>query len=467
VGVLHSAWSIDRSPFVIVLFAPPNVHAIIATMRAWYGPYLAGIIFWLVACGATNLPLLSSASETPTLSTPAAADNSLASATRIPVPTHNSTPDASQPVVLTCWVPEEFATGAERGGDVLEKQIAEFQVAHPNVKLNYVLKAPYGKGGMVDWLTQLQELMPDRLPDAAILDSRDLDSLEKLGLLHPLNRDLPSGAFWDLFSPAQTIARRSGQWNNQPLIIETEHLVYDARRFASPPASWQEVLTNTTQFAFAADSTETFLFHYLEYGGSLDPTAHPVLDASVMQAILEYYQRARANGDLNENTAVMKSAREVMPLFISGQVPMAQVRAKDFLLERERLPNALAAPIPTRDGRATALVSSWSFVILSNDPAKQGAATSYLEWIIDPARMGEWSNEARLIPASKSAFAQSIEPSVYTDVLWQLIASALVAPSFSQQAPYADAWHTAVEAVLSGQLAPDDAAFRAVQAITQ
>lgn len=431
-------------------------------MRAWHGILLAGFFFWLAACGVTNPPSPSPAAAT---LTPIAVLMDVA--TPVPAPTRNVTPDTTQPIVLTVWVPEEFATGAERGGDILDQQIAEFQIAHANVKLNYVLKAPYGKGGIIDWLTQLQELMPERLPDAAIVDSRELDSLEKLEILHPLNRALPSGAFWDLFPPAQTIARRNGQWNNQPLTLETEHLVYDARRVAAPPPSWQDVLTDTTQFAFAADSAETFLFHYIENGGSLNPKDHPALDASVMQAILEYYQRARANGNLNESTAVMKSAREVMPLFVTGQATMAQVRARDFLIERNRIPNALAAPIPTRDGRATALVSSWSFVILTKDAPKQGAAATYLAWMIDPARMGAWANAARFIPAGKSAFAQSIESAEYANVLWNLFSDALAAPSFTQQAPYADAWHDAVEAVLNGQLAPDDAAFRAVQAITQ
>lgn len=435
-------------------------------MRAWYGIFLAGFSFWLAACG-TNTPPPSVVAETPLVSTPRATSELLKLPTRGHAPTPNATLDASQTIFLTLWVPEEFATGAERGGDILEKQIAAFQTAHPNVKLNYVLKAPYGKGGMVDWLTQLHELMPDHLPDAAIVDSRELDQLEKLALLHPLNRDLPSGAFWDLFPPAQTIARRKGQWNNQPLTLDAEHLVYDARRVSSPPPTWEQVLADKTQFAFAADSTETFLFHYIENGGSLDPSVHPALDANVMQAILDYYQRARANGNLNETTAVLKSAREVMPLFVTGQAPLAQVRARDFLIERTRLPNALAAPIPTRDGRATTLASGMSFVIITNDAAKQNAAAQYLAWMIDPARMGEWSNAARFIPASKSAFAQSIASSAYADVLWKFFSDALVAPSFSQQVPYGDAWHDAVQAVLNGQLAPDDAAFRALQAITQ
>ncbi len=436
-------------------------------MRAWSGILLAGLFIWLAACGATNPPPPSPVAETPLVSTPVATNDLPALPTRVPAPTRNLTPDPSQPIVLTIWVPEEFAAGAERGGDILEQQIAEFEATYPNVQINYVLKAPYGKGGILDWLTQLQELMPERLPDAAVVDSRELQEIQALGLVHPLQRALPSGAFWDLFPPAQTIARHDGQWDNQPIIIETEHLVYDARRVTVPPASWETVLAEKNQFAFAADSTESFLLHYLENGGSLATVDHPASDASVMQTILDYYQRSRANGTLNENAAAMQSAREVMPLFVSGQTPLAQVRARDFLSEKNRLPNALAAPIPTRDGRATTLVSSWTFVIITNDAAKQTAAANYLLWLIDPRRLGEWANAARLIPASKSAFAQGMEQGAYADVLWSLLQNAIVAPDFSKQSVFANAWHAAVQAVLNGQLAPEDAAFRAVQSITQ
>jgi ABC-type glycerol-3-phosphate transport system substrate-binding protein len=309
--------------------------------------------------------------------------------------------------------------------------------------------------------------MPERLPDAAIVDSRELDDLQELGLLHSVQRDLPSGAYWDLFPPAQEIARRDGEWNNQPLTLETEHLVYDGGLPTTPPVSWQQVITDSTQFAFAADSTETFLFHYLQNGGSLDPGEHPALDAGVMQAILDYYRRARESGDLSENMVVIKSAREIMPLFVTAQVRMAQVRTRDFLPERIRLPNARAASIPTLDGRPTALVSGWSFVILTEDEAKHAAAVEYLEWLIDPARMGQWAEAADVVPAGKGAFAQALDSPEYADVLWALLHNAIVAPSFAKQQPYADAWHNAVEAVFNGLLTPDDAAFRAVQAITQ
>jgi ABC-type glycerol-3-phosphate transport system substrate-binding protein len=368
---------------------------------------------------------------------------------------------------LTFWVPEEFAVGAERGGDMLDSQLSAFQAEHPGIKINYVLKAPSGKGGIVDWLTQLVALMPDRLPDAAIVDSRELDQIEALGLLHPLNRNLPSGVFWDLFPPAQQIARRGGKWVDQPLVLETEHLVYDARRVPSPPASWDAVLATKTPFAFAADGTDTFLLHYLQNGGALSPTEHTALDSGVMQAILEYYQRARANGNLNDTTAVMKSAREVLPLFVTGQVLMAQVRARDFLSERSRLPNASAASVPSRDGQPAALVSAWTFVVLTSDSTRQQAATSYLGWLDDAARMGEWANAARLVPASQSAFAQAIQPPEYADTLRTLLTRGIVAPPLSQQMRYANAWRTAVEAVLSGQMAPEDAAFRAIQTVTQ
>jgi ABC-type glycerol-3-phosphate transport system substrate-binding protein len=383
------------------------------------------------------------------------------------VPTRTAVPETDQPIVLTIWAPEEFAPGSGRGGDVLESQIAAFEAEHPDVKLQYVRKAPFGKGGLIDWITQLDELMPQRLPDAVIVDARQLDRLLTLGRVRPLNHELPSGAFWDLFLPAQIIARQGGFWSNFPLVLDMEHLVFDSTRVQVPPATWDDVLSSRNEFAFAADSTDTFLFQYVESGGSLSPEEHPAFDANVMQAILEYFQRARANGNLSEAVAMMKSARDVLPLFLSGQVPMAQIRARDFMIERARMPNAEAAPIPTRIGRPGALVSAWSFVILTDDPTRARAAAEYLSWLLDEGRLGEWARSAHMLPASKSAFAESIERPEYAELLWALLQDARVSPGLDRLGPYAEAWHTAVAAVLNGEMAPDDAAFRAIESVSQ
>lgn len=434
-------------------------------MHAW-NVFVPAVIIWLAACGTATPSAQSFAVATPeSVPTPLATAGTPETLALFPTPI--ATSGIQPPLDLTFWVPEEFATGAEKGGDVLESQVAAFTAEHPDINIDYVLKSPYGKGGLVDWLAQLDELMPERLPDAAIVDSRELDQLERLGLLQPLGHELPSGAFWDLFPVAQRIARRDGVWVNQPLVLETEQLVYDTRRVGTPPATWDEVLETKNQFAFAADSTDTFLQNYLDNGGDLDPSKHATIDVGAVQEVLDYYQRAQANGNLNETTSVIKSAREVMPLFVSGKFPLAQVRARDYLSERGRLPFARSAPPPTRDGSGGALVSSWSFVILTPDPERQRAAAEYLAWLDDPARMAEWSAAAQMVPAGQGAFAQAIEPQSYADVLRQIIEQGIAAPEFSAQAPYTDAWRQATEAVLGGTLSPEDAAYRAVQSIQQ
>ena len=433
-------------------------------MRVWNVLVLAVLVVISAACGISTPPAKPPVTPVPemvvaTVEFPATITPSRPALVQI-------TPEATRPLTLTLWVPEEFAPGAERGGDILQARVAAFESTHP-VTVNYVLKAPYGKGGIADWIVQLHELMPDRLPDAAIVDSRELDTLTDLELLQPLNHDLPSGAFWELLPPAQTIARQGGVWSNQPLVLDTEHLVYDTRRVGAPPLAWQDVLTTSASFAFAADSTDSFLLQYLHDGGSLDPQAHPAADSGVMQNVLDFYQRARANGNLSEATVGMTSAREVMSLFISGQAPMAQVRARDFLSERARLPNAAASAIPTRDGQPAALVSGWTYVILTPNAARRSAAADFLTWLNEPAFLAGWTQAANLVPASKSAFAQSVKPASYAATLGDLLEHAIVAPGFAVQKSYAAAWHVAVQAVLNGQLTPDDAAFRALQSITQ
>lgn len=436
--------------------------------------FLNGYSWWawlllLAACGASASPARINPTLTPAVTTPQQTDRLT---DRISTPVAIASPTVipsgpREPITLTLWVPEEFAPGAEQGGDVLQKQLDQFHAAYPNIRIKFILKAPYGKGGVVDWLRQLRELVPERLPDMAVVDSRELDELERLELLQPLAHDLPAGMFWDLMPPAQKIAAPDGKWNNVPLVLDLEHLVFDSQRIQTPPATWDQVLATKARLAFAAQSLESFLFHYLENGGRVTTDQQPAQEASIMEAVLTFYQRAQVADILPESAAAIKSARDVFPLFAGGQVPMAVVYARDFRSEQARLPQARVAPIPTRDGRATALVSAWSYVILTADPSRHAAAARWLAWVDEATHLAEWSASARLIPARASAFAAAVMPEDYAASLYPLIRDGMVAPSFAEQAPYAKVWAEAVEAVLGGGLAPADAATRAASAMVR
>jgi ABC-type glycerol-3-phosphate transport system substrate-binding protein len=334
--------------------------------------------------------------------------------------------------------------------------------------VTYALKSPYGKGGLLDFLLHTQALLPERLPDLIVLDSREIDAAAQANLLQPLEHDLPSGAYADLLPPAQAMAKYRGAWLAVPVTLDAQQLVYNSSAVKDAPASWEKFLAGNAAMVFPADGDDAFLLQYLHNGGHLPPASQPaVLDVNTVAMVLTFFQRAHAANLVPDSVFGIRAAHEAWTPFAAGQAPLAQVEATDYLAERERVPNSSFAAIPTKDGAATTLVHSWNYTILTSDPARHTAAAEFVNWITDPSRVAEWASAAKVIPARRSAFALVIKPRAYADFLLSLFDAAIISPSLAELAPYSDAWGNALKSVLRGQATPIEAATRAAQSLGQ
>ena len=113
-----------------------------------------------------------------------------------PQPTNTTT--ASDVLTLTWWTPEFISPKAPApAGPLLAKQLADFEAAHDGkVRVNPVLKARYGKGGLLDFLRTTQPIAPGLLPDIVALDVAELEQAVNHGVAaaagqHPLPHDHP------------------------------------------------------------------------------------------------------------------------------------------------------------------------------------------------------------------------------------------------------------------------------------
>ena len=355
----------------------------------------------------------------------------------------------------------------QTAGQVLQNQIAEFKETHPGVGVVYEQKAPYGKGGLVDFMLQVNDLVPNRLPDVAVVDSRGIGRVEKRSVVAALEPRPPIGRFFRFVRLCSKDSGRGREWVDLPASLEVDQLSYDSSTVEEAPATWDAVITGKQPFLFAVGDTDVFLFHYLENGGTLSPRTQPSLDVSVMTTVLAYYSKLKSAKLLPDAALGLKSTDEVWQPFSLAQAPLAQVRGKDYLSETTHASNSGVAAIPTRDGRATTLAHSWSYVVLASEPGRHAAAVQLLEWLNDPVRIGEWANVLHVVPARKSAFPNAIQPGPFGDLMVAILDDAIVSPTFDEQAPYLAAWQDAIQTVLRGEFAPADAAARAAQAISQ
>ncbi len=429
------------------------------------GHIAIGLVCLLIlAAGCASVPV----NTTPPAATVQPTPPSLSTPAPPAAPTSTSPASASSILTLTVWAPEALSPEAARGGQVLQRQLEEFSRSEPGIRVSYVLKNPYDQGGLVDFLLQVQALVPSRLPDVIVIDSTQVDAVARAKLLQPLDHDLPAGAMSDLFSPAQKLARVDGRWLALPVTVDVQHLAFSKETVPKPPATWENMLTSGGLFAFPADGDDAFLFQYLENGGRFTTGRQPgQLDASVILGVLAHFEQERAAKLVPDSTLGIKTTHEAWPLFANGQVALAQVEASDFWAGMERLPNAGYAALPTQDGRETSLVATWDLAIVTSDPVRHAAAAQLLNWLNEPSRLSEWAVAARVIPARRSAFVTAVTPTDYADFLRRLIEAGIVAPSLAERAPFSAGWRTALQAVLRGQSTPAEAAPKAAQPAIQ
>ena len=97
-------------------------------------------------------------------------------------------------ITLTMWTTEAFSPlQDDAGSQILKKQVADFSARHPQAAVNFVLKKPYGEGGISNFLQTTSAVVPQALPDLAIIDVEELPKLAALGLLRPLDSLVSSG----------------------------------------------------------------------------------------------------------------------------------------------------------------------------------------------------------------------------------------------------------------------------------
>ena len=225
-------------------------------------------------------------------------------------PQPTSTTAASDVLTLTWWTPEFISPKAPApAGPLLAKQLADFEAMNDGkVRVNPVLKARYGKGGLLDFLRTTQPVASGLLPDIVALDVAELEQAVNMGVLQPLDSTLSRTITPTLYA----FARQTGQFDGRtmaiPYIADVEHAIYNRDRMSQPPNTWTGILAEKTPYLFPAGSPQpssaaaltegaqhAVVSQYLSAGGTVDPkTLRLVLQEQPLLRLLNFYSRSRA-----------------------------------------------------------------------------------------------------------------------------------------------------------------------------
>lgn len=431
---------------------------IIALMRTWQALkgfwYGMGcwIIFSVVACtpvtqSMTPTPRASPAlAQTPTIATPTTRVPSVA--TRVPISTTTA-------ITLTLWTIPDLAPSTTPAGIILQKQFDTFSAANPSIRINPVLKKPYDKGGILDFLQTTSAVVPAQLPDLVVLDIADIPLAAQAGLLQPLENILPAELVNEMFPFAQRATRYRDQWVAVPYVVDVEHLVYNTSTVKKPPLTWDHFLTQKEPMLLPLGGDDAFLAQYAALASLGDA---PPLDWASTTLVFTFFKRARDAGLLSDATIGLKTVDETWALFVAGQAPMAQVSAARYLSERQQYPEVRFAPLPTRDGKTVSVATGWAFAIITQDPVRQLAAAQLIQWLVGTEQLVAWSRAAQRLPATRIALLLAIEPFDYAAFLREQMDRAVYLPRTPAYVKASEAWRTALANLWRGQTTPEEAA---------
>lgn len=438
----------------------------------------------------------------------------------LPPPTPTYEQSSLQPLIVTLrlWLPEELDPyGEAAGAHLLAQQLAEFSKTYPDLQVEVVVKKAHGRGGLLDFLRTARDAAPSVLPDLVVLDTSELETAAKLGLLQPLDPLSPTGIS-ERFPFASEMGRVSESTYGFILGADLEHLAYRPELLDSPPLSWTQPVSPPVHFIFPAGGkdhqvNDATLIQYLAAGGKLaDAAGKPSLDQQALQSVLEFYRDcvAAAAGPQTVTMVMIpppttttvtatlapgieaispthpvtvtvtipppvsiiisptlvlgiNDADQAWEMFKDGVGDIAVVRAGRFWSEASG--DVAAAPIPTRYGNPLSIVRrGWAIAMVRHDdPARQKLTLLLLNWLIASEHNGRWTRAAGYLPGTRSALREWRISDKDRSVLRRIMETAIPAPPDAITVAIGPVLQEAVEEVLLGQASPEEAAARAVQ----
>jgi len=369
-------------------------------------------------------------------------------------------------MALTWWTPEFISPGAQQpGGAILQEYITDFELSHGSkVRITPVIKAKYGKGGLLDYLRTAQPVAPSVLPDFVTIDLAEVGQAAALGALRPLDGLIDDESMARLYPFAQTSGHIDGQLIALPFAADVEQLVFDPERVQTPPNTWVGLMTRNLAYLFPAGNPGAplavqpgILSQYLSAGGKIDPeTRELVLEEGPLLRLLTFYHEAQLAGSFPSNIFEVTSPDETWNAYTQGSVPMANVSARHYLVARDSLPKTDFAAPPGWSGPVILVSSGWGLAIVTPDPERQKVAAEFIAGLLTPNRAGQWARAAGWLPTSPEALA-TWGASPYVDFLDTELAGAISGPAGADSSAAASRLQQAALDVLRGERSPDEA----------
>jgi multiple sugar transport system substrate-binding protein len=374
-------------------------------------------------------------------------------------------------ITLTLWTKESFSPIHKEGGPLLAGRFEAFTAERPDVTIDYILKKPYGKGGILDFLRTTQAVVPNALPDLVAIDVFELGQAAQDGLVQPLDDLISPDLQNDLFPFASEAGRVENRLMGLQFEADVRHLIYDTDKVGTPPLTWSEVLTGGVSYIFPAGGdqervNDDFLIQYFALGGRLmDENGQPAIDEELLAQALGFYKDSHEGGIIPLTVLDYKTVDDCWSAYLEEKAAMSNVNFSRYLANRAALERTSFAPIPTRDGVAATVSQGWALALVTADPDRQALAAQFIEWLLSAENNAAWNQAVGYLPTRRSALEYLDTSDEYLLFATALLEVAHPRPSVPAYDLVAKALQRAVQNVLLGEASPSEAATEMILAV--
>jgi len=373
----------------------------------------------------------------------------------------DSQPTEAPPPSLVVWLPDRLTPLDSPALARLREQTQAFTEAS-GISVELRLKRVGDVGGIMATLRSASIAAPAALPDLTLLRRQDLLSAERDGLLQRLDGLLPAALIAELGRPL-ALGQISGTLYGLVYTLDLEHVAYRPSSDTDPSAwDFDGVLARGLPLAFstayANGLNDTFMAQYLAAGGGFTPEGSLAYNSEAMARLLNFYDEARARGIVGPSLLSLNNPSDVLALLQNGQVDQAIINSSAYLSLQAQSRALRPAPVPSVDGRPLGILNGWSWTLLASTPERQSAAMRYVAWLMEAARLAEFSAAAAQIPALPAA-RQHESTLAREDMLFyqSLLEAASLPFSQAESGALTRAMHDALISVIDGTRSADEA----------
>ncbi len=354
------------------------------------------IVYFVILAALVGCANIASLISQPT---PVSVPHATSTPQPVPVATQTSTQLVSEVHILRVWLPPRFDPNADtESAKLLKQRLADFEAAHPRLKIEVRIKAEEGETSLLNSLSITSAAAPTALPDLVALSRPDLDAAVLKGLVHPVD-----GLSTVLHDPNwYPYARDLGHIQNigYGLPFAGDALVLTHRPDLEIK-TWDDILSSKELLVFPAGDPQALvaLSLYVSAGGKLvNEQGQPTLEQEPLTQTLTLIQNGLEKKVFLPAMINYEAGVQSIQAYRERRATLAITWATDGQGSED-----VIQPVPSFNNTPHTFANGWVWALAGSEPEIQQVATELAEYLIADDFIGNWLKGSGFLPTRLSS----------------------------------------------------------------